>query len=495
MNCPIRKAGLRAKLLLVFLAVLLLFALVMRLVFSTVFYARAYQQDLQNATNDVAERVRECFASSAFQSAFSQKDAAGCEPCLRFLRDYSVARYAEIWIVADETVMISYNAEKDALEFDEIPSRYHPMLARIFAGQDVGNYEFAGVWNRDRFGVGAPVRNAENEIVAAVITQVSTAHVAALTHSADTAVLLSCAVAVLAALVLAALCSGYFTRPLKRMKAAAESWVTQQYDERTNVRRDDEIGALAASMDVLAERLARLKAEREQSERARYQFFADVSHELKTPVAVLRGQLELLRDGVVTDPDEARACIRDSLGETAQLQRLVEDLLTLAKLESPEFTLVMEPVCLCDVMSDIFRGNRGRVEETGVSLALDNRCRDKAECTVSGDYTRIRQMLSILLDNAFKATPRGGAILIGIAWEGAPVLTVRDSGHGISEEEQARVFERYYTHYSANGGVGLGLPIAHQIAVRHNAALSIISEVSVGTTVTVRFAPSAAPRA
>lgn len=471
-----------------FLATLALFALITRFVFSAVFFQNAYQEDLMAQTEDAAARVQACFAQPGFEEAFANKDLARCGQALSFLRDYATVQYAEIWVVADETVLLSYNQEKGALEFDEIPSRYHPMVEEIFSGQDVSNREYSGIWNRNRFGVGAPVTNGDGKVVAAVITQVSTAHVASTVRSADTAVLWSSAVAFVAALGLAGLLTGFLTNPLLKMKAAAEVWMTGDYTARTGVSRGDEIGLLADTMDVLAGRLDTLKSEREQSEQARYQFFADVSHELKTPLTVLRAQLEMLEDGLAATPEEQKVCLNEAKAETLQMQRLVEDLLTLAKLQSPEFALKKEPVSLADVLGDVYRGTRPRALAQGVALSVENRCPQGDAALVLGDYGRIRQMIHILLDNSFKATSEGAAIRLRLAREGDnAVITVADQGRGMTGEELAQVFQRYYTHYAPTGGSGLGLPIAKEIAARHGAELTMESAPGKGATATIRF--------
>lgn len=471
-------------------AILLLFAFVMGRSFSTVFFRNTYEEELSQRTQAVAQKAEQCLKDPALLEAFLQKDVKACQSALSFLRDYATTDDIEIWLVAGDTVMASYNEKKDLLEFDEIPYRYGEMLSELFSGQSVGNQKYANVWNRDMFGVGAPVYDGENNVIAAVIVQVTNSRMLATTRSADTAVLLSTVVALFVALVLILALTGYFTRPLVKMKSAADAWVTGAYGTQTGVTRGDEIGQLASALDVLAERLAKLAREREESERVRYQFFADVSHELKTPVTVLRAQIEMLRDGIVTDPDEMQVCLSDALSETSQLQRLVEDLLTLAKLQSPEFSLNRESVCLCDVARDIFRSHGAVAAEKGVALVLDTRCKDKNDCTVTGDYTRIRQMVAIFVDNALKFTPTGKHIYLTIDHDDAPFVTVRDEGCGMAPEELLHAFDRFYTHYNRNSnGTGLGLPIAKQIADRHGAAIAAASEPGSGTSITVHFLP------
>ena len=486
--------GILGKLLLAFLLTLLVLASAMHLLFQNVFFRRVYERNLRDHTEDAARRVSACMRLTGFHEAFLNKDLTVCAEPMGFLADYAALEYANVWVVAGDTVMISYNEKKDALEFDEIPTRYHPMVQRILSGDAVGNADYNGVWNRDMFGVGAPVLDDGGNVIAAVITQVSQSYVRSSISSADTALLLSCAVALPFAALSALLLAAYSVRPLRRMQQAAACWEAEDYTRRTGVARRDEFGQLAESMDGLAERLMEQQARRSAAEQEKRQFFADVSHELKTPIAVLRAQVEMLRDGIVVDEEERRQCLDDSLHEIQQMQRLVEDLLTLSKLQNPEFLLEMRPVCLCDVLEDLRRSHQPVAAARGVTLRLcgTERCADKKACTVTGDYTRIRQMLSILLDNAERYAPQGGEITVCIRFDPGPVVSVKDDGPGMPPEILERVFDRFYSHYQTGGGSGLGLPIARQIALRHNAELVMESEIGKGTAVFIRF-PSPSP--
>lgn len=129
------------------------------------------------------------------------------------------------------------------------------------------------------------------------------------------------------------------------------------YSARTQVRQRDEIGQLAGTIDILAQRLAEVDHQREELDRMRDDFIANVSHELRTPVAVLRGSVELLADGTVDDPAEIQEYYGQMLGESRHLERLVNDLLELSRLQNAQFRLETAPVDLRDVLRDAARGN------------------------------------------------------------------------------------------------------------------------------------------
>lgn len=483
------RASIFGKLLLAFIVILAVLTAAMHFLFQRVFFSRTYEQELQTHTASVAARVYDCMRIDGFYDAFLVKDLGVCAEPLRFLADYAALEYLDIWVVAGDTVMISYNAQKDVMEFDEIPTRYHPMVADIFSGSIVGNEQYKRVWNRNMYGVGTPVADENGTVIAAVIAQISEEHVQNAIRGADEALLLSVSMAAIAVIGLTALFASSWVSPLNKMQQAAFKWKNEDYTPRTGVTRRDEFGQLAASMDTLAERLLVQQERREEDERTKRQFFSDVSHELKTPVAVLRAQIEMLRDGIVADPDEEKECLSSALTEVEEMQRLIDDLLTLSKLQSPEFRLEMQPVCLCDVLKDIRRSYRSLAAERGVRFVVDgvDCCSDKDACTVMGDYTRIRQMIGILIDNAARYTPAGGSVEVRYSFDASPTVTVADNGCGMSEEVLAHVFERFYSHYNASGGSGLGLPIARQIALRHQAELTIESAPQKGTTAVIRF--------
>lgn len=466
---------------------LIVFALLVRLMFRTAFYQNAYEDDLKGLTANAVSKVELLFSDSDFLEAFIKKDRGVCEAPLRFLGEYADVAYADVWIVAGGTVMASFDPAHNTLEFDEIPSRYQPMLEVLFSGSSVGNVQYEKVWNKNMFGVGLPVYGPGGQVLAAVITQISNDHVQTTTRSADAAVLFSTGAALIIAMIIQFFLSESLILPLVKMKASAEILRSGDYSARTTVSRRDEIGDLASAMDMLAARLEKLASERTQSELARYQFFADISHELKTPITVLRAQIEMLMDGIITEPAEFSVCLTDALSETRQMQRLVEDLLTLAKLESPEFPMTMEPVCLSDILEDVLRSHQALSAERGVSLKLDQSASEREQSIVLGDYARIRQLINILVDNAEKYTNLGDTVEVTLTTAPSPIITVSDNGPGMTPKELQHAFDRFYTHYRTSGGTGLGLPIARGIAQRLHAELTMESTPGMGTRAVIRF--------
>jgi len=273
------------------------------------------------------------------------------------------------------------------------------------------------------------------------------------------------------------------TKPLDKMKTAALGIKSGDYSAQTGVKQGDEIGDLAAILDDMARQLGK-------GEKRRHEFFADISHELRTPITVMRGSLEALKDGIVTDPALVAEYHRRMHRESIYLERLVTDLFELARLQSTEFSINMEDVCIKEILSDAVRTLTPLATQKGVSLPCPEANASLYILPVQGDYGRLKQMFIALLDNAIKFTPSGKHVCIQLTENNGKIrVTIRDEGSGISAEDLPYVFERFYRKQSEDNqnGTGLGLPIAKQIANRHGAALQITSTPGCGTTVEVIF--------
>jgi len=218
-------------------------------------------------------------------------------------------------------------------------------------------------------------------------------------------------------------------------------------------------------------------------------FVADAAHELRTPLAIMRGASEL---GLAAGPgDEQGAALEQVLAQNAHLTRLVEDLSTLARADSGAVNLDHAPVDLSRLVAETIEGVGVLAEDRGVRLAVE-----APEATrVVGDAGRLRQVLLILLDNALKYTPDDGFITVRVAREGGQArLQVRDSGPGIAPEDLPRLFERFYRADKARTGEGsgLGLAIGRWIAEAHGGHIAAANVPGRGALFTVTL-PLASP--
>jgi two-component system phosphate regulon sensor histidine kinase PhoR len=219
-------------------------------------------------------------------------------------------------------------------------------------------------------------------------------------------------------------------------------------------------------------------------------FLATVSHELRTPLTSIAGYIEILRDrtaGPLTTPQEQ---MLDSVERnTARLRHLIEDVLTLSKIESGAFTSKMRPVSLTEIVSADVMALQAAAAAKGLTLSWQDTDRS---LMVSGDSAQLDRLVMNLLSNAVKFTPEGGNVSVGTGCDGGlAVLRVSDTGIGIPERDQHELFTRFFRASNAVEesipGTGLGLAIVRTILANHHGDLDVISLEGKGTTVTVRI--------
>jgi len=293
-------------------------------------------------------------------------------------------------------------------------------------------------------------------------------------------------IAVLLSLALALGISMSLTRPIAKLVEATERVKLGDLEMRAAVDGSDEIGVLAQRFN---EMLARLK--KSISDQSR--FYADVSHELKTPLTVIRGEAEVALRGPGAAKDY-REALESIIAVAHQLGQLVDELLFLARSEAGEIGYEMASVALPPLLEEAAGQSERVARLKGVALDLEL----ANPATVWGDVRRLRQLVLILLDNAIKYTESGGKVTLAL--EAAPErnrIRVRDTGVGISDRDLAHVFERFYRGTdpaaASMGGTGLGLSIAQSIVEAHDGEIRVESAVGSGTTVTVSL-PGAVPR-
>ncbi len=220
----------------------------------------------------------------------------------------------------------------------------------------------------------------------------------------------------------------------------------------------------------------------ERLEKTRRDYVANVSHELRTPLTAVRGLLEPLSDGMIQDEETRQRYYRIMLREVIRLSRLITDMLELSRLQSGTEHMELHAVDLEELLQDTRQNYLNEASQRGIQLILDA----KGVPFAMTDEDRVEQLLVILLDNAMHYTPEGGSITIrAVETTGDRILvTVADTGCGISSEDLPQVFERFYKTDKSRreGGTGLGLSIAKQIIDRLGENIFVESEVGVGTS-------------
>ncbi len=361
---------------------------------------------------------------------------------------------------------------------NSLPQTYRDMFRRGFKGESAVREEFDKRINEMMVLATAPIYDKNGGVEGVLMLRVP---VFGLRHSFYEAleVFGGCLVlALLLALVAAWFLSMKFTKPLNVMKDTAERLASGDYTARCYIQQNDEIGELAATLDGMAGRLEEADRETKQTEKIRKEFIANISHELRTPVTVVRGSLEALRDKVVTEPADVERYYDTMYDETLFLQRLINDLLDLSRLQNVDFPIDKEPLNFCEVVKGAVRSARHLAREKNITINCEM---DTPIYKMTGDFGRLNQMLMIFLDNAVKFSPENSSVEVKLANRR---LTIADHGPGIKGEDLLHVFDRFYKTRGENNksGSGLGLAIAREIAERHVIALSMQSEFGKGAT-------------
>ena len=262
------------------------------------------------------------------------------------------------------------------------------------------------------------------------------------------------------------------TRPMNNLIDAARRIESGDFSAQVPEWGSADVRSVARAFNSMS---ARLKSIDEQ----RRSFMADVTHELRTPLSVIRGQAEAISDGVY--PADA-AHLAPILEATRTLDRLVEDLRTLVLTDGGNLALHKEPTEIGALVHDTVESFRSQAESKGMTLAAD--IADKVP-TIEVDPARIRQVIGNLLSNAIRHTLSGGSVKVAVGLASDQVtITVTDTGVGIPPELLPHVFERFVKGPNSTGS-GLGLAIAHDIIAAHGGELSIRSRSGEGTSAVV----------
>ena len=280
------------------------------------------------------------------------------------------------------------------------------------------------------------------------------------------------------ALIVALVLSMQILAPLRKLTAAARQIARGDLSQRVQVRGTDEVGALAETFNGMAESL-------QNQQELRRRLMADVAHELRTPLSVIRGNLEALLDGVHPLTEEHIASVLD---EALLLGRLTEDLRELALAEAGQLTMHREPVDLADIVRRIEAGLEPIMLEHALKLEVDM---PDILPLADADPLRVSQIFHNLLSNAIRHTPAGGTLRIAArksALSDTISIEVEDTGAGIDPDTLPHLFERFHKGGAARrheyGGTGLGLSIVKQYVEAHGGQISVSSQAGGGTRFT-----------
>ena len=466
------------KLLVFFAAALLFFAMVSSLTFGSLFKESikdTKRAEMLDRASHLSRMLSQALEGTRSGGMLSGGHGSGY---INFVRLLSQAE-PNLWVLDENLAFLSSGRMMGMrLEYTRLPPDAEQLVRDVFRGGTSFSEGFSELAGTPTLTVGAPVFH-NGEVAGALLLNDAVSGMDEAIRKGQGILLYSAAAALILSIVLSVILSYTFTRPISRMEKTAQKLSEGDYEARTGITQKDEIGDLAKSIDLLSDRLQKTREDQEWQEQLRRDFLANVSHELRTPVTVLRGSLEALSDGVVSDPSLTEDYYRQMLNETKGLQRLVDDLMELSRLQNTDFPIESAPLIIQEVFADALRAAEQLVKDSGIRIVRDA---PKQPVSFTGDYARLKQMLLIALDNAIKFSEPGSMLYVDMDRSG---ITIRDEGRGIPEADLPYIFDRFYKSRSEGNhhSSGLGLAIAKGIADRHGMRVDVHSAEGSGTTV------------
>ncbi len=414
-----------------------------------------------------------------------------------YLEDISIIKSVNDWDIWTVSNPKAVNPMSSSLEtgdsYEEFTALegYAPYVESIneaFQDRVNDDQRYDELYEQNIITVSAPIYGAGREVVGAILIVGFNQDQTDLVESSLSMIIMSSVVALGISFIIIIIFATELSLPIARMRVTALELAAGNFKAKTGIKRDDELGDLAKTVDILSEKLLENDIERKRLDQMRFDFFANVSHELRTPITVIRAYTETLADGVVQDEEKVQQYHNRMLSECKSMERLVGDLLLLSKMQNPDFAIEREPVNLNQVFEDILRSAGAIAEKKQITI---NIVKDSPMHMILGDYDRLRQMFLVILDNAVKFSEENKTVYIKISREDKIKVSIRDEGIGIEESDLNNIFEKFYKsnlRHNASG-TGLGLAIARQIAFKHEGEIQVTSTPGVGSEFTFLFPP------
>lgn len=494
------KNKLTRKLVLYFSLTLLLFSTVIGVAFSILFSKQTitiHTEEMTRRAVVIADTLDDYFAEqeTTTESSSSMHGMMGSNSSMKMGMGYSafiqfVDQLAldDIWIVDENANTITVGHGMHSTEYNDLPANARDVIKKVYTGKTATSDAFSNVIGEPTVTVGAPITNDSGEVLAVVLLHSAISSVHKNENQGYLLLFISILIAWIIGLFLSILLSKKFIAPINQMSTFTEELVVENYNESLNITTKDEIGQLGKKLTVLKDRLAEAKFQRENREQAQKNFLSTISHELRTPVTVIRGSLESLSDGLIKQPEKVKQYHQQLLAESIVLERLINDLLELSRLENPEFSITMEPVNLNDILSDSLRSLRVTASTKKQELLLENLITEPI--IITGDYGRIRQLFVILIENALKFSRNQSQVVVQANQKADHIIiSVQNFDSYIPPKEQKNIFQRFHQADSdvPTDGTGLGLAIAQEITDRHHFGLSVTSDKETGTIFYVKI--------
>lgn len=445
-----------------------------------------YTGGLIDMANRVALQFEDTLKDPSREEAFAHSQTDHFHQQLNDLNKYSRPEEILLFVAFPNGVTSYYNTERKQVAFQKLPSDFFGVFRKAVINDSLVT-EYPTPSNHfSRWIVAVPIHGTNGLSGGMVITAIYTWDVLFQLLP----VFIGVAFVILLSFIFLGNAQWGFAEilesPLNNVTTVLENWPLSGFKSMAGGKRSDEIGRLIRALDELAFKLKEEQKKRDEDMERRQNFFHDISHELRTPVTTLRAQVELLRDGLATN-EELPQYYNNLYQETLYIQHLVDDLLTLSRLQTPGFSIEKEPCNLVEIIKDADQGLSLMAAEQGILLSF-TQTQSSNEAMVLGNYTRLRQLIMIFVENSIKYSKSGTHIQIILSDEkDGYSLVIHDEGCGIPSQDMDKVFKRQYraSNTGTAEGTGLGLQIAKEIASLLGYTLSLQSEENKGITISI----------
>ena len=401
---------------------------------------------------------------------------------MRMIEDIAMAK---VWIIEKKSGSIIQEKDNSKRNIPEtymiLPQNAEKAINAAFKGTVNTTEDFNEFLDKKALTTAAPIFKS-GEVIGVVLLHSPIENLSSALNNGIYTLIISIFVALILASISAIVLSLSFTKPLNKIENTALLLAEGNYEAQTGVKQNDEIGNLAQTIDKLAIQLFKSSKESEHFEKMRQDFIINVSHELRTPVTVIRGSMEALCDNIITEPERIDEYHQQILSESIHLQKLINDLIDLSKLQNTDFSIEKSPLSLYEIVNDAARSMKQPAGLKNIDITI--KCNENPDNYIfEGDYFRIRQMIIIILDNAIKFSYENTPIKINIGKVSSKneikeiKMDISNKGTGIADKDISNIFERFHKSEGENNesGMGLGLAIAKQIAIRHDIEISVSS--------------------
>ncbi|MDO5026448.1 MAG: HAMP domain-containing sensor histidine kinase [Tissierellia bacterium] len=320
--------------------------------------------------------------------------------------------------------------------------------------------------------VASPIFDRDNRLIGAVLVNELVNFNQAIFSTAISNLIISMLVGGLLVFGLAIFFAKRFIKPLNTINNSTRELIKGNYQVRNQIDEEDEIGQLANNLDELAQRLDLAREKSNKLDQMRDDFVSSMSHELKTPVTVIKSYLEALNSGLIVDQDEVKKYHAILYDEAGLLESLIFDLMDLNMLRNGKFKITKDEINLIDVIKDAIKSQEIKAKKKDIKLKANFQA---AYLDFQGDYSRLRQLFTIIIDNAIKYSKAGSRVDIFQKNTGNIFkIDIINPGKEIGDDKLKHIFEPFYRGKDTKEkGFGLGLAIAKQITDQHDLDIMI----------------------